>query len=83
MIIDFWYKTAIDEEQPVEFSIKNGSPEKHRSACVVVGVFEARKLTLAAEAIDKAANNYLSDAVSYTHLDVYKRQVPRLHRSGK
>jgi leucyl aminopeptidase len=33
----------------VEFSIKSGSPEKQRSACVVVGVFEPRKLTLAAE----------------------------------
>jgi leucyl aminopeptidase len=29
----------------VEFSIKSGSPEKQRSACVVVGVFEPRKLT--------------------------------------
>ena len=47
----------------MEFSIKSGSPEKHRSACVVVGVFEARKLTLAAEVIDKAANNYLSDVI--------------------
>ena len=47
----------------MEFSIKTGSPEKHRSACVVVGVYEARKLTLAAEAIDKAANNYLSDVI--------------------
>jgi len=39
----------------VEFSIKSGSPEKQRSACVVVGVFESRKLSLSAEVIDKAA----------------------------
>jgi leucyl aminopeptidase len=45
----------------VEFSIKSGSPEKQRSACVVVGVFEPRKLTLAAELIDNAANKHLSD----------------------
>jgi leucyl aminopeptidase len=45
----------------VEFSIKSGSPEKQRTACVVVGVFEPRKLSLAAELIDNAARGYLSD----------------------
>ena len=47
----------------MEFSIKSGSPEKQRSACVVVGVFESRKLTLAAELLDNAANGYISDLV--------------------
>ncbi|HQO29231.1 MAG TPA: leucyl aminopeptidase [Accumulibacter sp.] len=47
----------------MEFSIKSGSPEKQRSACVVVGIFEPRKLTLAAELIDNAAHSYLSDIV--------------------
>lgn len=47
----------------MEFSIKSGSPEKQRSACVVAGVFEARKLTLPAELLDKAANGYISDIV--------------------
>ena len=47
----------------MEFSIKSGSPEKQRSACVVVGVFEARKLTLPAELLDKAAKGYISDIV--------------------
>ena len=45
----------------MEFSIKSGSPEKQRSACVVVGVFESRKLTLAGEMIDRVAKGYLSD----------------------
>jgi leucyl aminopeptidase len=45
----------------VEFSIKSGSPEKQRSACVVVGVFEPRKLSVPAEVIDNAARGYLSD----------------------
>jgi len=45
----------------VEFSIKSGSPEKQRSACVVVGIFETRKLTLAGEMIDRVAKGYLSD----------------------
>jgi len=47
----------------VEFSIKSGSPEKQRSACVVVGVFESRKLTLPAELLDKAAGGHISDIV--------------------
>ncbi|HPT49197.1 MAG TPA: leucyl aminopeptidase [Accumulibacter sp.] len=47
----------------MEFSIKSGSPEKQRSACVVVGVFEPRKLTLAAELLDNAARNHLSDII--------------------
>jgi leucyl aminopeptidase len=47
----------------VEFSIKSGSPEKQRSACVVVGVFESRKLTLPAELLDKASGGYISDII--------------------
>ncbi|MDK9724757.1 MAG: leucyl aminopeptidase [Sterolibacteriaceae bacterium MAG5] len=45
----------------MEFSIKSGSPEKQRSACVVVGVFEPRKLSVPAEVIDSAARGHLSD----------------------
>ncbi len=47
----------------MEFSIKSGSPEKQRSACVVVGVFEPRKLSASAEVVDHAAAGYLSDIV--------------------
>ena len=47
----------------MEFSIKSGSPEKQRTACIVVGVFEPRKLSLSAEVIDRAANGYLADIV--------------------
>jgi len=45
----------------LEFSTKSGSPEKHRSACVVVGVFEPRKLTLAAQLLDKASAGHISE----------------------
>jgi leucyl aminopeptidase len=47
----------------VEFSIKSGSPEKQRSACVVAGVFESRKLTLPAELLDNASDGYISEIV--------------------
>ena len=45
----------------MEFSIKSGNPEKQRSGCLIVGVFESKKLTLSAELLDNAAQGYLSD----------------------
>lgn len=47
----------------MEFSIKSGCPEKQRTACVVVGVFEPRKLSLPAELLDNASQRYLSDVI--------------------
>ena len=47
----------------MEFSIKSGSPEKQRSACVVVGVYESRKLSVPAEIIDNASHQFLSDII--------------------
>ncbi|MEP6657858.1 MAG: leucyl aminopeptidase [Betaproteobacteria bacterium] len=47
----------------MEFNIKSGSPEKQRSACVVVGVFDNRKLSLSAELIDRASNGYISEII--------------------
>jgi leucyl aminopeptidase len=47
----------------MEFSIKSGSPEKQRAACVIVGVYESRRLTFAAELIDRAANGFLTDVL--------------------
>ncbi len=53
----------------MEFSIKSGSPEKQRSACVVVGVFEPRKLTLSAELLDNASSGYISDILRRGDMD--------------
>ena len=47
----------------MEFSIKSGSPEKQRSGCVVVGVYEGRKLTASAQALDAASGGYLSEVL--------------------
>ncbi len=47
----------------MEFSIKQSSPEKQRSNCVVVGVYEGGKLSPAAQALDKAAKHALSELV--------------------
>ncbi|MBU6460896.1 MAG: leucyl aminopeptidase [Proteobacteria bacterium] len=53
----------------MEFSIKSGSPEKQRTACVVVGIFESRKLSIAAEQIDRASNGYLGDIMRRGDMD--------------
>jgi len=53
----------------MEFSIKSGSPEKQRTACVVVGVFENRKLSLAARIIDQAAQGYVADILRRGDMD--------------
>ncbi|MDO9225947.1 MAG: leucyl aminopeptidase [Pseudomonadota bacterium] len=53
----------------MEFSIKSGSPEKQRGACVVVGVFEHRKLSFAGEVIDHAAQGYLADILRRGDMD--------------
>lgn len=47
----------------MEFSIKQGSPEKLKSGCVVVGVFEDGKLSKTAQMLDKAAKHALSDLI--------------------
>jgi leucyl aminopeptidase len=53
----------------VEFSIKSGSPEKQRTACVVVGVFEHRKLSLAADLMDRISGFYISDILRRGDMD--------------
>ena len=44
----------------MEFSIKSGAPQSGEKGCVVVGVFEPRKLSAAAASLDRAAKGYLA-----------------------
>jgi leucyl aminopeptidase len=44
----------------VKFSIKNGNPERQADDCIIVGVFEERKLTDAAKSVDDASKNAIS-----------------------
>ncbi|MFY9329692.1 MAG: leucyl aminopeptidase [Georgfuchsia sp.] len=53
----------------MEFSIKSGTPEKQRSATMVVGIFESRTLSPAAAAIDKASKNHLGKLLKSGDLD--------------
>ena len=43
----------------MEFTVKSGNPEKQRTACLVLGVYESRRLTPAAEQFDAACGGYL------------------------
>ena len=53
----------------MEFSIKHVSPEKLKSDCLIVGVFEAHKLSVAAEALDKTLKNAISAIVNAGDMD--------------
>ncbi|BBO21598.1 MAG: leucyl aminopeptidase [Rhodocyclaceae bacterium] len=44
----------------MEFSIKSLAPEKARCDCIVVGVFDSRKLSEPAQRLDKAAGGHLA-----------------------
>lgn len=53
----------------MEFSIKSGSPEKQRSACVVVGIYESRKLSIAAVQMDRASEGYIAEVLKRGDMD--------------
>ena len=53
----------------MEFSIKSGSPERIRAGCVVIGVFEPRKLSAAGMALDRAARGHLSAILKSGDMD--------------
>jgi len=63
----------------MNFTIKSGSPEKQRSACVVVGVFESHRLSTAATAIDAASKKYLSNILKHGDMDGKIGQSLLLH----
>ncbi|WP_194757233.1 leucyl aminopeptidase [Aliidiomarina indica] len=63
----------------MEFNVKSGSPEKQRSACIVVGVFEPRRLSPAAEQLDKISDGYLSNLLRRGDIEGKAGQVLLLH----
>ncbi len=64
----------------MEFSIKQGSPEKLKGGCVVVGVFEGGKLSTAAQIIDKATKHVLSDLVARGDMSGKSASTLLLHK---
>ena len=64
----------------MEFSVKSGSPEKQRSACIVVGVFEPRRLSSVAEQLDRISDGYLSSLLRRGDLEGKAGQMLLLHQ---
>ncbi|KFZ36447.1 multifunctional aminopeptidase A [Shewanella mangrovi] len=63
----------------MEFSVKSGSPEKQRSACIVVGVYEPRRLSGIAEQLDKISEGYISNLLRRGDLEGKSGQMLLLH----
>lgn len=63
----------------MEFSVKSGSPEKQRSACIVVGVFEPRRLSPIVEQLDKISGGYISALLRRGELEGKVGQSLLLH----
>jgi len=63
----------------MEFIVKSGSPEKQRTACTVVGVFEPRRLSAAAKKLDEVSNGYISALLRRGDLEGKAGQTLLLH----
>ena len=63
----------------MEFYVKSGSPEKQRSACIIVGVFEPRRLSPIAEQLDKISDGYISALLRRGELEGKVGQSLLLH----
>jgi leucyl aminopeptidase len=63
----------------MEFGIKSGNPEKQRTACLIVGVMEPRKLTPSARAIDERSKKHLSNILRRGDLQGAAGQSLLLH----
>lgn len=63
----------------MEFNVKSGSPEKQRSACIIVGVFEPRRLSPITEQLDKISDGYISALLRRGELEGKVGQSLLLH----
>ena len=64
----------------MEFSIKQGSPEKLKSGCVVVGVYEGGKLSPSAQVLDNAAKHALSGLIAHGDMSGKSATTLLLHK---
>ena len=68
----------------MEFSIKSGGPERIRSGCIIIGVFEPRKLSAAGASLDRASRGQLTAALKRGDMEgkagttLMLHQVPRV-----
>jgi len=65
----------------MEFSVKSGHSEKQRTACIVIGVFEPRRLSTSAEHLDKITDGYLSSLIRRGDMEGKLGQTLLLHNA--
>ncbi len=65
----------------MEFTAKSGNPEKQRTACVVVGVFEPRRLSAAAERLDEVSGGFISNLIRRGDMEGKIGQTLLLHNA--
>ena len=53
----------------MDYTVKSGDPAKQRTACILAGVFEKRKLTSAGESVDRASGGFLKKILNKGDLD--------------
>jgi len=63
----------------MEYNIKSGSPAKQRVACIVVGVFEYRRLAGPAAELDQVSGGYVSGITRRGDMDGKLEQTLLLH----
>ena len=63
----------------MEYTVKSGDPEKQRSACVVIGVFEGRKLSVSGKRLDDAAQGALTALLRRGDLEGKSGQTLLIH----
>lgn len=63
----------------MDISVKTTTAPIQRSACLVVGVFERRKLSSAAQELDVASNGYLAKVLQHGDMDGKLEQTLLLH----
>lgn len=63
----------------MEFNVKSGHPEKQRTACIVVGVYEPRRLSEVARRIDEVSKGQLSAILRRGDLEGKVGQTLLLH----
>jgi leucyl aminopeptidase len=64
----------------VEFSIKSGSPEKLRTGALIVGIYESRKLTVAAAALDVASKGRIGEITASGDMEGKAGSTLLLHK---
>jgi leucyl aminopeptidase len=67
----------------MDYYVKSSNPEKQRVGCVIVGVFDRRRLSGAAAALDKACSGALASALRRGDLDGKAGQTLVLHHVPK